>query len=55
MKKCEATIEFGDDQGDNYTTFHCQLEDGHDGEHKEIGDMGYGGKNIPYTLTWKGE
>ena len=45
---CNATIEFGDDFGDNSTTFHCNLPYGHSGEHKEIGNM-YGKK---YELKW---
>ena len=45
---CNATIEFGDDFGDNTTTFHCNLPYGHSGEHKEIGDM-YGKR---YELKW---
>ncbi len=54
MDKCKATIEFGDDYGDNNTTFHCQLEAKHSGTHKETGDMGYGAVPMPYTLTWEG-
>jgi len=46
--KCKATIEFGDDFGDNTCTFHCELEKGHKGLHKETGTQ-YG---VPYTLTW---
>ena len=49
--KCKSTIEFGDDFGDNSFTFHCQKEEGHNGEHKEEGDM-YG---QPYILKWKDE
>ena len=45
---CDATIEFGDDYGDNSTTFHCKLPYGHNGEHEEIGDM-YGKR---YKLKW---
>ena len=26
MKTCDATIQFGDDHGDNFATFHCQEE-----------------------------
>jgi len=55
MGKCKAIIRFGDDEGDNCTTFHCQLDEGHEEEHSERGDMGYGLKEIPYTLTWTGE
>ena len=54
MKKCESTIEFGDDFGDNHCTFHCKLEEGHEGLHQEKGDMGYGVMPMPYTLTWEG-
>jgi hypothetical protein len=50
MSTCNATIEFGDDYGDNETTFHCQLPDGHEGEHRESGNM-YGKQ--AYELTWK--
>jgi hypothetical protein len=53
-KKCKATIKFGVDYGDNVTTFHCQLEKGHKGPHREIGDMGYGVIKMPYTLIWEG-
>lgn len=52
-KRCKATIKFGDDFGDNSCTFHCQLEAGHEGSHKEAGDMGYGVLPMPYTLTWE--
>lgn len=48
MKKCGATIEFGDDYGDNQATFHCKLPKGHKGEHEEKGSI-YG---QPYRLTW---
>jgi hypothetical protein len=53
--RCRATIVFGDDFGDNSTTFHCQLIKGHDGPHQESGDMGYGVVPLPYTLTWTGD
>jgi len=53
--KCQSTIEFGDDHGDNTATFHCRLKHGHDGPHQEKGDMGNPAKlKIPYTLTWDG-
>lgn len=48
--KCSSTIEFGDDFGDNETTFHCQLEKGHKEKHKEKGTM-YG--KTDYVLEWK--
>ncbi len=48
---CPATIQFGDDFGDNGTTFHCQLEEGHkEEEHEEKGNMGGESSPIPYTL-----
>lgn len=50
MKKCKATILFGDDYGDNTTTFHCQLKLGHEGQHEEKGSM-YGEK--VYILIWE--
>ena len=51
--KCESTIEFGDDHGDNTATFRCRLKHGHDGPHRETGDMGDPKRlKIPYTLTW---
>ncbi len=51
--RCEATISFGDDHGDNSATFHCQLPHGHKGDHQESGDMGYGQDfELPYTLRW---
>lgn len=52
--KCPATIEFGDDFGDNTTTFHCQLTAGHEGSHYEEGDMGYEETPCPYKLSWEG-
>jgi hypothetical protein len=51
---CKATIKFGDDYGDNDCTFHCQLEEGHDGPHQEIGEMGYEKCPMPYTMAWNG-
>ena len=32
---CVATLEIGDDYGDNEATMHCQLEIGHSGRHRE--------------------
>lgn len=46
--KCKATIEFGDDFGDNITTFHCRLEKGHTGSHCETGHQQQG----LYVLSW---
>lgn len=46
---CTARIEFGDDYGDNKTTFNCQLKKRHEGNHKETGYQ-YGRK---YSLSWK--
>lgn len=36
---CGDAIEFGDDVGDNTTTFQCDLPVGHDGRHQERGTM----------------
>ena len=56
MSKCNVTIEFGDDFGDNHTTFHCRLEKGHKGKHREKGDMSYDNKlTHPYILEWEDE
>lgn len=59
MSRCNATIEFGDDHGDNSATFHCQLEEGHAGMHSEKGDMdppaGEERYPMPYILTWSGD
>lgn len=49
MKKCKSTMEFGDDLGDNSCTFHCQLESGHEGRHKESGVL----YKRPYSVEWK--
>jgi|GEM_PF-2948545 len=49
--QCGATIEFGDDFGDNVTTFHCYLLKEHKGPHMEVGVL-YGKK---YILFWEDE
>ena len=62
MGKCKATISFGDDYQDNECTFHCQLEEGHEGPHKEEGYSMqhptvvkfFEGKASPkFVLTWE--
>lgn len=53
-KRSSATIEFADDFGDNPCTFHCQREEGHEGEHFEEGDMGSKSYPMPYRLVWRG-
>lgn len=45
---CKNTMEFGDDQGDNETTFTCHLEAGHIGPCVESGEL-YGES---YCLSW---
>ena len=50
-KQCKATIQFGDDHGDNHCTFHCQREEGHKGKHQEKSIL-Y--DQFPYTLEWMG-
>ena len=49
-EKCKAEVEFGDDFGDNTCTFHCQLPLGHDGKHREVGNLE---NAFPYTLEWE--
>lgn len=44
--KCPATLEIGDDYGDNYATMHCDQPEGHDGPHSEIFFDGRA------TVTW---
>ena len=34
---CGATISFGDDYGDNFSTFRCDVGKGHAGFHQEGG------------------
>lgn len=51
-EKCKAAVVFGDDHGDNSCTFHCGLDESHEGDHKEVGSM-Y--ESWPYELTWKGD
>lgn len=46
---CNAIIEFGDDYGDNTTTFHCNLPWGHKWQHQETGISPMG---QVYKLTW---
>ena len=54
--KCEASIEFGDDYGDNSTTFHCQLEKGHGSWHKETGDLSCDPERTQlFTVIWEDE
>jgi len=55
MTRCKAKIRFGDDYGDNCSTFHCQLEEGHTDEHIEKGNMGDEERQIPYILSWLGD
>lgn len=48
--RCQATIEFGDDFGDNSCTFRCMLLAGHAGQHREWGRMC---DRYPYSLEWE--
>ena len=47
--KCNATLEIGDDYGDNVCTMQCSLDNGHEGDHEEkfehLGEM--------VVVTWK--
>ena len=47
--KCKEMIVFGDDEGDNSCTFHCQKNERHSGHHIEEG-VQYGKK---YVLIWR--
>jgi hypothetical protein len=49
IMRCKALMIFGDDHGDNECTFRCELEEGHEGPHRESGSM-Y--SKFPYTLQW---
>ena len=51
-EKCGAIIQFGDDFGDNHTTFHCMLDKNHTEKHKESGSM-Y--DKYPYVVEWEGD
>ena len=35
MIKCTAVVEVADDFGDNHATFTCELQEGHNGDHRE--------------------
>lgn len=47
-RKCKATLEIGDDYGDNYALMRCQLARGHKGRHQETYEANGGG----VTVTW---
>ena len=49
--KCGAVIKMGDDQGDNHSTFICELAPGHENDHLESGSL-YGTHS--YRLSWQG-
>lgn len=49
-KKCDSTIVFVDDFGDNDTTFHCILRKGHKGLHMESDTLLLEGQH--YILKW---
>jgi hypothetical protein len=59
---CPATMRFGDDYGDNTTTFHCDRPTGHKGLHMEKSVMhsmafkddsdDFETTEHPYRLTW---
>lgn len=53
---CGATIEFGDDYGDNCCTCICRLPKGHKGNHTEKGNVSPKiGYIKPYILEWEDE
>ena len=35
MATCKSELHIADDFGDNRATMHCQLEEEHDGKHRE--------------------
>ena len=47
-EQCKAEMEFGDDFGDNSTTFHCQFKKGHLTAHLEKGEL----EGKIYHITW---
>ena len=47
---CKSSLPFADDQGDMPCTMHCELEEGHEGRHVEIGKL----SGQHYTITWTG-
>lgn len=47
VKKCSAILELADDYGDNISTMHCQLPEGHEGQHFEKGTKGGG-----FEILW---
>ena len=46
--RCHSFVRFGDDYGDNSSSFHCELPENHDGKHQESGSQ-YG---KDYVLQW---
>lgn len=54
-KRCEAVIQFEDLFQDNPCTFHCELPIGHEGKHKESGDILTVNKIQSYILVWEDE
>lgn len=54
---CGETIGFQDDEGENETTFICELPRGHEGMHVETGVLEVQGEdgnkeNRLFTITW---
>ena len=45
---CTAELHIADDYGDNKATMKCQLEDGHEGPHREEFDR----NGTPVVVTW---
>ena len=51
---CGVTVSFGDDEGNNSSTFQCMLLKDHPGLHVESGVMvDDGGSRKSYTLAWE--
>lgn len=49
---CKAELHIGDDYGDNIATMHCQLPEGHEGDHCEKYSP-YGNRHV--VVTWNGD
>ena len=47
---CNSKLVLADDFGDNPATFHCGLEHGHDGPHKEVFQNHESGQVV---ITWE--
>lgn len=51
MAKCKSTIKFLDDTGNKECSFHCQLQEKHEGDHKAMGNTIIFARH-KYVVTW---